>query len=115
MNNSHPIRTDNQHRALFKYLGELAQALNEAGVDQKLFIEHLKGWEVPITKEFLHQIWKMKQEKMGMGDSTTKLHTDQVTQVYDAINLFTGTHFGVSEAFPSEEELNRICATKQSS
>ncbi len=81
---------------------ELANALNEAGIDQKLFIDHLKGWEVPITKEFLHQIWLMKQGKMGMGDSTSKLTSDQVTQVYDAINMFTSTEFGVGMQFPSE-------------
>lgn len=101
-------RTSAQNRALWKYLTELSNALNAAGVDQKLFIEHLKGWEIPITKEFLHLIWKMKQERMGMGDSTTKLETDQVSQVYDAINNFVGTEFGVHSAFPSQEELDAI-------
>ena len=43
----------------------------------------------------------MKQEKMGMGDSTTKLTTDQVSQVYDTVNNFTSTEFGVGNAFPS--------------
>jgi len=101
-------RTLQQNKALHKYLTELANELNAAGVDQKMFVDHLKGWEVPITKEFLHQIWKMKQDKMGMGDSTTKMTTDQVSQVYDTINNFVGTEFGVHTAFPSMEELNAI-------
>jgi len=101
-------RTNKQNNSLHLYLTQLANELNQAGVDQKMFIEHLKGWEIPITKEFLHQIWKMKQEKMAMGDSTTKLTTDQVSQVYDTINLFTSTVFGVGQAFPSQEELDDI-------
>ena len=92
-----------QHKALFQYLGDLASELNQAGVDQKMFIDHLKGWEIPITKEFLHQIWKMKQGKMGMGDSTTQLTTAQVSQVYDTINLFTSIEFGVASPFPSRD------------
>lgn len=98
-------RSKQQNKALWKYLTDLSNELNQAGVDQKLFIEHLNGWEIPITKEFLHQIWKLKQEKMGMGDSTTKLNTDQVSQVYDAVNMFTSTEFGVGQAFPSIEDL----------
>ena len=101
-------RTIKQNNALHKYLSDLSAELNAAGVDQKMFIEHLQGWEIPITKEFLHQIWKLKQDKMGMGDSTTKLDTDQVSQVYDTINLFTSIEFGVSNPFPSMEDLLRM-------
>lgn len=99
------IRTQQQNRALWKYLTDLANALNESGVSQKMFVDELKGWEVPITKEFLHLIWKLKQEKMFMTDSTTKMTTRQVTEVYDAVNMFTSTQFGVSEAWPSIDEL----------
>ena len=98
-------RSDKQHRALFKYLGDLARELEAHGITQKMFIDELKGWDIPITKEFLHMIWKMKQEKMFLTDSTKKLETDQVSQVYDAVNMFTSTVFGVSTPFPSEEEL----------
>jgi hypothetical protein len=98
-------RTNQQNKALWKYLTDLANELNQAGVDQKLFIDHLKGWEIPITKEFLHEIWVLKQEKMFMTKSTTKLETNQVSQVYDAINMFTSTQFGVTTPFPSIESL----------
>lgn len=98
-------RTNQQNRALFKYFKELADDLNGAGVDQKMFIDHLKGWEIPITKEFLHEIWKIKQAKMFPGQtSTTQMETNQVTQVYDAVNHFTGQTFGVSRLFPNEAD-----------
>lgn len=98
-------RTKAQNRALHKYFTDLANELNAAGVDQKLFIDHLKGWEVPITADFLKQIWKIKQEKMFGTDSTTQLKTHQVTEVYETVNKFTGQAFGVSQAFPSLDDI----------
>jgi hypothetical protein len=100
-----PTRTSAQNRALHAYLTDLANALNESGVDQKMFIDHLKGWEIPITMEFLKMVWKMKQEKMFLTKSTTEMKTDQVTQVYESINKFTSQEFGVAEPFPSLEQI----------
>ena len=98
-------RTDRQNRALFLYLTQLANELNAHGIDQRLFLDNLKAYEIPITKEFLHEVFKRVQAGMFLTDSTTKLETDQVSQVYDAVNMFTSTVFGVSTPFPSEEEL----------
>lgn len=106
------LRTENQKGSMFQYFQDLANALNEAGVDQKMFIDHLKGWEIPITKEFLHYIWKLKQKKMFLTDSTKRLKKDQVSQVYDAINMFTSTQFGVSAdwQFDPDKQKQRIKA-----
>jgi ABC-type phosphate/phosphonate transport system ATPase subunit len=98
-------RSSQQNKALHKYLSDLANELEAHGITQKMFIDELKGWDIPITKEFLKMIWKLKQKKMFLTDSTTKLKTDQVSQVYDAVNMFTSTVFGVSTPFPSEEDL----------
>lgn len=98
-------RTIQQNKALHKYFTDLAQALTEHGVDQKLFIEKLQGWSVPITADFLKQIWKLKQQKMYGTNTTTKLTTTQVDEVYDTVNQFTAQEFGVSCAFPSIAEL----------
>lgn len=100
-------RTSQQNRALHKYFTDLANELNAAGIDQKLFIDHLKGWEVPITADFLKLIWKMKQEKMFGTTSTTQLKTHQVTEVYETVNKFVGQEFGVHTAFPTMEEIER--------
>jgi len=98
-------RTNKQNAALHKYLGDLANALEESGIDQKMFIDKLKGWTIPITPEFLKEIWKIKQEKMFMHESTTKLTTSEINRIYDVINKFTSQEFGVSEAFPSMEAI----------
>lgn len=103
-------RTLAQNRALHKYFTDLANELTNAGVDQKLFIDHLKGWEVPITADFLKLIWKIKQEKMFGTNSTTKLQTHQVTEVYETVNKFVGQVFGVHTAFPSLEEIEALQA-----
>lgn len=106
-------RTDRQNAALHKYLSDLANELQAHGITQKMFIDELKGWDIPITKEFLKMIWKMKQEKMFLTNSTTQMETDQVSQVYDAVNMFTSTVFGVGCAFPSEEELERLSTDRE--
>lgn len=98
-------RTTQQNKALHKYLGDLSNALEEAGIDQAMFIEKLNGWTIPITPEFLKLIWKIKQEKMFQHESTTKLTTSEINRIYDVINKFTSQEFGVSEAFPSMEQI----------
>jgi len=97
-------RTPAQNRSLHKWFEELARELNEAGVDQKVFVEALQGWEIPITPEFLKQVWKIKQGKMGYGDSTTELSTKQVDEVYDVVNQFVAMNWGVHTPFPSNED-----------
>lgn len=84
---------------IHKWCAELADEFQGSGVDQKLFVQSLNEWEVPITKEFLIEIWRLFQVHMFGTTSKTELTTDQVSQVYDAMNFFISTKFGVSTDF----------------
>lgn len=95
-------RTWLQNRAMHLYLKMLADALNDAGVDMKSVLNHMKGgFSVMCTMERLKEnVWKPMQEAMFQVKSTTKLDTDQVCKVYENVNIFTAREFGVSIPFP---------------
>jgi hypothetical protein len=98
----HPTRTEQQHKARWKYLSLLADELMGKGISQRVFLEKLQGYDVPITKEFLAEVWKEIQQQMFGTNSSKHLKTDQVSQVYDVMNLFTSTEWGVGMDFPHE-------------
>ena len=108
------IRTSRQNRSLHKYAELLAAALKDAGYeDMRTVIK------VPIapTKE------NVKEEMIRPGlkamfpelESTSKLTTVQMQQLYEQMNLFTSERLGVSVEWPSEEPpmiLERIYGRK---
>jgi hypothetical protein len=115
-------RTQTQNKALHKYFTQLANELDAHGIDQKMLLDKLQGYSVPITKDFLKDVWKAVQKRMYQKESTTELSTSQVSEVYETVNRFTAQEFGVHTAFPSNEEImlkyigeetNNIPATKE--
>ena len=82
-------RTSQQNRSMHLYFAQLAEALNDAGLDMQTTMKHYKV-EVPWTPESVKEvIWKLVQDKMFGKRSTTELTTEQVNQVYEVVNRFT--------------------------
>jgi len=97
-----PVRTLTQNKAIHKYFSMLAESLNNAGLDVKKTMRHDVDipWSEALVKEL---IWKGVQKAMFDIDSTTKLDTAQVSQVYEVINRHTSSTMGVSVIFPSKD------------
>lgn len=97
-------RTSQQNRALHKYLGMLADRFNDAGLDMKKVLkpEVDIAWTTENAKKY---IWKPIQKALLNKDHTADLSTDEVTQVYETINRHVAEKFGITEPFPSIEEL----------
>ncbi len=94
-------RTNRQNRAIWLYCTLLAEAFNEAGIYMVLFF-YKEGAQVSWTKEsVMEALWRPVQIAMFNIRSTTKLKTNEVSQVYEDINRFTGEKFGVSLSFPN--------------
>jgi len=92
-------RTLQQNKALHKYLAELAEALNDAGLDMKAVLK--PGVSIPWTMEMAKEhIWKPVQNIMLDKDSTTELSTTDVDAIYQVISRHMAEKFGVSVAFP---------------
>ena len=93
--------TRKQHNAIFAYCKDVADMFNASGQDMRKVLK--PEVEIPWTKENVHKIfWKPLQEAMFDINSTTKLETKQVSEVYETMNRITAKK-GVSAKFPSKE------------
>ncbi len=95
-------RTELQNKALHVYFRLLATALNDAGWDMKKTLK--PGIEIPWTEEMVKtHLWKPVQKVMLEKESTTKLNTKQVNQVYEVIDRHLSDKTGVHVEFPKDE------------
>lgn len=99
-------RTDQQRKAIEVYCRELATVLNDAGLDQRAVLAKMKeGVEIPWSQDTVKDtLWRRIQVAILGKESTTKLNADEVSRVYDVLNRWTGTTFGISVQFPERKE-----------
>ena len=84
-------RTLTQNASLHKFCSMLAQAMNEAGFDFRVFIK--EGYPVPFTEELVKEhIWRPIQRAVTGHESTTKPEPKQYSEIYDALNLKLAEH-----------------------
>ncbi len=94
-------RTDQQRKAIQKYCSQVADTLNDAGLDMRVVLK--PEVEIPWTMDSVKDhMWKGIQEAMFDKASTTQLETGEVTKVYEVMNRHLAKH-GVSVPFPSIE------------
>ena len=97
--------TEQQIKSLNLYCDQLANALNDAGYDMKKVFE-VRTMDIPWSKERVKEnLWKDLQETMFGKRSTMQLEKMEVTEVYETLNRFTASNFGVSVPFPSKDLL----------
>ena len=94
-------RTNRQNRAIWLYCTLLSEALNDAGL--YLPIDFLNStYQISWTKtSTMELIWKPMQEGLFKISSTTKLKTNEVSQVYEEINRALSEEYGLSLPFPN--------------
>ena len=97
-------RTELQNRAIHLYCTWLADALNAAGYGMSYVMRILsKNQDIPWSMESVKErLWRPTQKHTFGKDSTTKLNTDEVGTVYEALNLCTSDKLGVSVNFPDK-------------
>jgi preprotein translocase subunit SecD len=103
-------RTDQQRKAIEVYCRELANKLNEAGLDQRAVLARMReGVEIPWRQESVKEsLWREIQKAVVNKESSAKLTWDEVSKVYDVLNRWTGGTLGVSVPFPEREKRNKI-------
>ncbi len=99
-------RTAQQNRSLWLFCTMLAEALNNAGLDQRKVLK--PSYQIPWTKQAIHDhVWLPLQEAMYGTNSTMFLHkTEQIDTIHATIMRMLGEKWGLEYiAFPSDTEL----------
>ena len=99
-------RTIPQNNALHKYFEQVAEALNNAGLDTKKTIQLFRvdiPWTTVSVKEVL---WKTIQRSMLGKSSTTELdRLGEIEKCWEVLNRFLGERGIESIPFPSIQGL----------
>ena len=100
-------RTGLQNSTLHLYFTHLAKALNDAGMSMLVAMQILnKGADIPWSMLAIKErLWAPVQLHTYGTDSTTKLDTDQVGSVYEALNQVTSEKLQVGINFPDKYNL----------
>ena len=78
-------RTLRQNAALHLFCKQVADALNDAGFDFRLFIKD--GYPVPWTEELAKDyLWRPIQKAVTGKISTTKPERHEYVEIYDVLN-----------------------------
>ena len=93
-------RTLKQNAAMHKYFGMLSKELNNGGLSIKKVIKVDVAWSAQSVKDLL---WRPIQEALLHKKSTAKLDKDEITKVFETLNLALGQKFGVHVPFPTKE------------
>lgn len=99
-------RTARQNRSMHKWLQELAEALNAAGLDMRrvLKAEVDIPWTQVSAKEFL---WRPIQQAMTGHESTTEPTTKDYIAIQETLIAHLAKKFGVSVEWPSIDRMDR--------
>jgi len=92
--------TQTQLNSIHLYCENLARDLNDAGLDQRKVLK--PGIEIPWTKDSVKlQLFKAIEYAMFGKDSTTKLTTKQVDEVYQVLSRHLAEKFNITTPFPN--------------
>ena len=93
-------RTSQQNKALHLFCTQLAEALNDAGLDMRVVLK--EEVEIPWTMETIKDfLWKGVQQAYLGKEHTAELTTKQVSEVHKILMRHLGEKFGVDLEFPS--------------
>ena len=93
-------RTNTQNRALHKFFDLLASTLNAQGLTVDVVLKSETSWTAESTKELL---WRPIQKAIIGKESSAKLTTKELTEVYDTLNKALGEKLHIHVSFPSYE------------
>jgi hypothetical protein len=95
-------RTNKQNNALHKFLSDLAQTLNDAGLDQRVVLK--PEVEIPWTPDSAkNQLWRPIQKIMTGHESTVDPTTKDYLAIQETLIRHLSSKFGVVPEWPCIE------------
>ena len=108
-------RTLKQNRALHLMFTQLAQDLNDSGLDMRKTLK--PGIDIPWSgKTIKEYLWRPIMKAQLGKESTTEMTTKDIDRVFETIARHLGLKFGIQLEFPSIESLmmkSRISSKKK--
>ena len=98
-------RTLNQNSALHRFFDLLASTLNAQNLTVDVVVKAETKWNQERVKELL---WRPIQKAVIGKESSTKLTTKELTEVYDVLNKALGEKLGIHVEFPNYEQMEKI-------
>lgn len=96
-------RTLTQNAALHLFCKQLADALNDAGQDQRKVLK--PSVDIPWTQDAVKQmLWKPIQEAVTGLESTTKPESNQYSHIYEVLNRHLTMKLGVHVPWPEKND-----------
>ena len=96
------IRSSKQNRALHLWFTQVSDLLNNKGIT----FESVAGLESMYTGEYIKVVWFKEMAKALFDiDSTTKLNSSQINQIFDVVSKHISEMTGEFIDFPSIENL----------
>ena len=98
------VLTRQQQKAIHLYFKHMADELTNAGLDirKTLKADFDVPWNAYLVKEFM---WRPVQKEVCGKESTTKITTQEINQIFDVITKAIGEKTGLYIEFPSIEAL----------
>ena len=96
------IRSLQQNRSLHMLFNNIANALNDAGLDRKHVIKAGIQWGPESVK---NDLWRPLQVATVNKKSTTALKKQEIDIVYETLNRLLGEKYGIHVSFPSVDEM----------
>jgi len=94
-------RTSQQNRALHKYFALVAATLNAENLGVTVVLKPDTEWSADGVKEMM---WKPVQKAVLGKTTTTKLTTEELTEIYDVMNKVLSERFDIHIEFPSNKK-----------
>ena len=96
--------TGQQRKALHKYCEQIAETLNDAGIDMRTFFK--PGFDIPWNKDNIkNSVWRSVQTAIYPDvESTEDLENHQITKIYDILNKHLGEKHGVHVPWPCKDD-----------
>jgi len=97
-------RTTKQNNALHLFCTQLAETLNDAGLDQRKVLK--PDIEIPWSLNSVKKkLWGSIMQALTGKEHTSDLDRDEIDKVYMALSRHMGEKFGVLVEFPSKDRL----------
>ena len=98
-------RTSQQNKALWKFFSLVADKLTELGVSMRTIFKETDTFDMPPTKDSVHDLWVHFQKAMVNTERTRDLKKDQIDRIHEVFMKNMGEKFHLEYIdFPHDDE-----------